>query len=74
MAVSRKQSPPQPESGLMADLETAIRQLVTDVELDPDLRVKAVQAGVKLLETQHKIRPDDDGEDSFFSGKLVGQS
>jgi len=57
----------------MADLETAIRQLVTDVELDPDLRVKAVQAGVKLLETQHKIRPDDDGEDSFFSGKLVGQ-
>jgi len=51
---------------LLADLRNAVKAVLSDAKATPAEKLKAIEAGSKLLMIQHKISDREDEGGNFF--------
>lgn len=56
------------EESLLGILEKGVKDVLADVNSKPEDKLKAMEIGIKLLATKHKITPSGN-KDNFFGGK-----
>ena len=60
---------PKPNGGFAKQLEQNIAEILKDPEVSIDQRLKAIEAGAKLLLIRHRIQGASEGEDGKFFSK-----
>ena len=60
---------PKPNGAFARQLEQNIAKILNDDDVSIDQRLKAVEAGAKLLLIRHRIQGAGEGEDGKFFSK-----